>query len=310
MDGSKGIKGWIHWCFRTRNLKKRFVIHFFLKHRIQTEFKKEMGYRPDLLHPKTLNEKLQWFKLYVRDPKVTLCADKYAVRDYVEHKIGKTYLVPLYGIYTAVKEIDLDKLPDQFVLKSNHASGQVIICQDKKRMNWVREADKMDNWLHENYYYRTAEWGYKNIPPKIICEKLLSGEIFDYRFFCFHGCPVIVKITGKQMDGYHYRTGFYDLDFQLIMDESKISERNQIRTEPFQKPKHWEDMIRVARILSEDFPFVRVDLYNLDGKIYFSELTFTPENGMERDYPEGWDEKMGELFDWSAFDPRYVLPHR
>lgn len=310
MNGSQGLGRFWHWCSRTRNYKKRFMIHFFLKKRIENEFYKEMGYRLDLSHPRTLNEKLQWFKMYVRDPMITLCADKYAVRGYVAKKIGKQYLVPLYGVYSSIREIDLKKLPEQFVLKPNHSSNRVIICRDKSAMDWVEEADKMDNWLHENYYYWTAEWGYKNIPPKIICEKFLSDEIIDYRFFCFQGNPVLVKLTGKEKDGFHYRTGFFDPDFRTIPLNEQNNERNIIASKPFQQPPHWDTMIAISRELSREFPFVRVDLYNLEGKIYFSELTFTPENGMEKDYPEGWDQKMGDMFDLSVFDSRYVLKER
>lgn len=307
MEGSQGVKKFICWCLRTRNPKKRFLVRFFLKYRISKEFYKEMGYKLDLQNPETLNEKLQWFKMYVRDPIITLCADKYAVRKYVREKIGESHLVPLYGVYSSIQAIELDSLPEQFVLKPNHESGRVIICKDKNKMNWIKEADKMNNWLHENYYYWTAEWGYKNISPKIICEKLLSGEIIDYKFFCFKGMPVLAQINQKKDDGCSYRSGFFDLSFQQLSSVKKINWRNLIEKEPFQKPNQWEDMIKLARILSADFPFVRVDLYDLNGHIYFGELTFTPENGMGRDYPAGWDEKMGELFDLSAFNPKYVI---
>lgn len=310
MEGSKGLKKVVQWCRRTRNPKKRFIIHFFLRRRIEKEFRKEMGYPLNLEHPVTLNEKLQWFKMYVRDPLITRCADKYAVREYVREKIGEAHLVPLYGAYSSVQEINLASLPDQFVLKPNHESGRVIICRDKKEINWTHAADVMDDWLHENYYYWTAEWGYKNIPPKIICEKLLLGEIIDFRFFCFKGAPILVKITGKRNDEGYYRTGFYNLNFESILDYQKINPFNLIRESPFYKPEHWEEMIAIARILSADFPFVRVDLYNLEGKVYFSELTFTPENGMERDYPFDWDKKMGDMFDLTALNPMYVLPHQ
>lgn len=308
MEGSRGIDKFIHWCRRTRNLKKRFIIHFFLRQRIEKEFRKEMGYPLNLEHPVTLNEKLQWFKMYVRDPLITRCADKYAVRDCVREKIGEEHLVPLYGVYSSVQEINLDDLPDQFVLKPNHESGRVIICHDKKGINWIRAADMMDNWLHENYYYWTAEWGYKNIPPKIICEKLLTGSVIDYKFYSFKGHPVFLQIIENSGQKY-YRSGFYDVDFCRIPGEDDTHPRNSILQHPFQRPENWMEMISIAEKLAEDFPFVRVDLYDINGHIYFGELTFTPMNGMAAGYPDGWDKKMGDLFDLTAFKPEYVLTH-
>lgn len=254
-----------------------------------------MGYWPSLEEPKTFNEKLQWFKLYVRDPVIPKCADKYLVRDYVAQKIGEQYLVPLWGVFDSVNEIDLDKLPNQFVLKPNHASGEVIVCHDKNQIDWDAEKRKMTQWLKQNYYYQTGEWGYKDIPPKILCEKLLHGEIVDYKFFCFQGVPALVWAMGNR-EADHVDVGNYDLDFHLL----EIS-GNKCYVETLKKPKHWEEMIQIAKILSADFPFVRVDLYDLEGKVYFGELTFTPANGMGHYFSEKWDIKLGHLYDIQPF---------
>lgn len=156
---------------------------YFPKTMIRLSFRRHMGHWPRLKAPQTFNEKIQWFKLYVRDPVIPKCADKYLVRDYIAKKIGKQYLVPLLGVFDSADEIDLNKLPSQFVLKPNHASGEVIICHDKTQMDWDAEKRKMAQWLRKNYYYQTGEWGYKDIKPKIICEELLPGDIIDYRFF-------------------------------------------------------------------------------------------------------------------------------
>lgn len=133
MQGSKGIRRILNWCGRKRNLKRRLEIKYCLPRMLKRQFYRNMGYKLDLDDPKTLNEKLQWFKVHVRDPKITTCADKYAVRDYVAEKIGEQYLVPLYGVYDSIEEIDVSQLPEQFVLKPNHESGRVIICRIKRK---------------------------------------------------------------------------------------------------------------------------------------------------------------------------------
>lgn len=300
MQGSKGIRHVINWCRRKRHFKRRLEIKYFLSRMLKRQFYRNLRYPLNLDDPKTLNEKLQWFKMHVRDPRITMCADKYAVRDYVAEKIGEQYLVPLYGVYDSIEEIDITQLPEQFVLKPNHESGRVIICRNKKEMDWVRTADTLNNWLHENYYHEWGEWGYKNIPPKIICEKLLTSDIIDYKFFCFGGAPVLVDIIGNRKSGGLYDDFFVDLDFKLIAvgeQRGETATGNKI----LKRPGQWEEMLKIAHVLSEDFPFVRVDLYDVDGSIYFGELTFTPANGMDAYLPAGWDQKMGQLFDLSKY---------
>lgn len=300
MQGSKGIRHVINWCRRKRHFKRRLEIKYCLPQLLKRQFYRNMGYKLDLDDPKTLNEKLQWVKVHVRDPRITMCADKYAVRDYVAEKIGEQYLVPLYGVYDSIEKIDIAQLPEQFVLKPNHESGRVIICRNKEKMDWVKTADTLNNWLHENYYYEWGEWGYKNIPPKIICEKLLAADIIDYRFFCFQGSPVLAKVTHDR--GHSSRKAFLNLDFQSASMEDRES-KNSL----FQKPKQWNQMIQIAQCLSSEFPFVRVDLYEVAGAIYFGELTFTPANGMDSEIPDGWDLKMGKLFHLEAFNPQYII---
>lgn len=304
MQGSKGIRRIINWCGRKRNFKRRLEIKYCLPRMLKRQFYRNLGYPLNLDDPKTLNEKLQWFKVHVRDPRITMCADKYAVRDYVAEKIGEQYLVPLYGVYDSIEEIDITQLPEQFVLKPNHESGRVIICRNKKEMDWVRTADTLNNWLHENYYHEWGEWGYKNIPPKIICEKLLTADIVDYKFFCFKGAPKLIQIIGNRRNG-SYSLCNFDIDFNFIPN-NRIDDFHTV----LKKPERLEEMLEIAHVLSEDFPFVRVDLYDINEAIYFGELTFTPANGMDPNLPDGWDRKMGELFDLDAFDSQYIIPNQ
>lgn len=305
MQGSTGIRRIINWCGKKRRFKRRLEIKYCLPRMLKRQFYRNLGYKLNLDNPQTLNEKLQWFKVHVRDPRITICADKYAVRNYVTEKIGEQYLVPLYGVYDSIKEIDIAQLPEQFVLKPNHESGRVIICRDKKLIDWVKTADTLDTWLHENYYYEWGEWGYKNIEPKIICQKLLTANIVDYKFFCFNGRPEMANIIGNRQKDGTYDEIFTDLDFGLIaVGEHHENENFQ---EILKKPEQWKEMAQIAHMLSEDFPFVRVDLYDVDGSIYFGELTFTPANGMDPSLPDGWDLKLGRLFDINSFESQYIL---
>lgn len=296
MKGSTGMQAFIQRWFINRHYKSRLKVSLNLEGMIRKRFYRKMGYKLDIENPRTFNEKLQWFKLHVRDPRTTRCADKYAVRKYVAEKIGGGHLVPLLGVYDSVDEIDISRLPQEFVLKPNHESGCVILCYDKEKIDWKKQADVMKNWLRENYYYQTGEWQYKNIPPKILCEKMLHGEIIDYKFFCFKGKPVLVQVIGNRK-GNHFDLGNYDLNFQLIETRG-----NKNFLMDLQRPIHWNEMIQIAKSLSEDFPFVRVDLYDLEGKVYFGELTFTPADGMGKYFSRDIDEELGKLYDIHAWN--------
>ena len=203
----------------------------------------------------------------------------------------------MLGVYDRVEDIDLDELPEEFVLKPNHESGRVILCHDKREIDWRKQADVMKNWLRENYYYQTGEWQYKDIPPKILCEKMLSGDIIDYKFFCFNGKPVLVDVIKDRSD-----TGYNEI---FIDAECNQVARGKGDYGEWIKPEHWDEMLQISKILSQDFPFVRVDLYDLEGKVYFGELTFTPADGMDAYLPGNLDKEMGELYDLSPFQKEF-----
>ena len=262
---------------------------------IKISFRKNKGYWPDLQNPKTFSEKIQWFKRYVRDPVIPRCADKYLVREYVTKKIGGGYLVPLLGVYNSVEEVKLADLPEEFVLKPNHLSGEVLICKDKEHFDWSAARKRMKKWLKTNYYYQTGEWGYKDIQPRILCEKLLQENIIDYKFFCFNGRPTLVDVIGNRRKNKTYNDIFVDLNFDLIAVGANTGGGLEV-----QRPKNWEEMIHIAQILSKDFPFVRVDLYD-EGQIFFGELTFSPANGMDAEMAEELDKRLGQLYDVDSF---------
>lgn len=289
------LKPWKkHW-------KHAFLIQYFYKSILHHDFRKQMGYDLHLDVPKTFNEKIQWLKCYYRDPLMVTCADKVAVRKYVAEKLGGVeYLIPQYGIFNSADEIDYDALPDSFVLKPNHSSGRVIICSDKRQMDSDAIHKICDEWMHENYYYQNGEWQYKNIISKIICEKYIQTNTTDYKFFCFHGAPKLVNVIWNRR-GSEYSDAFFDMECNKLPFRSKHESDKLIKM-----PINFSVMRRLACKLSEGFPFVRVDLYNVNGHIYFGELTFTPANGMDKFEPIEWDRKLGDMLDLNRCTAEYI----
>lgn len=264
------------------------------KYIIEHQFERAVGYKPNIDNPKSFNEKMQWLKLYNEDPLLTKCADKYLVREYVKEKIGEEYLIPLLGVWDSPDEIDFDKLPNQFVLKVNWGSGQNIIVKDKSKLDIKEAKAKLKEWLkpHSNHYYLGFEWCYKNIQAKIIAEKYiqqLNDDLYDYKFLSYNGK---VKNLFVVSDRYNNKyVDFYDTDWnKLPFERLYHNSPNGIA-----KPQNLDKMISLAERLSKDFPFVRVDFYDIEDKIYFGEITFYPGNGLEAFEPVEWDYKLGEL---------------
>lgn len=248
----------------------------------------------DLEHPVTFNEKVQWLKLHGSTEIKTCLADKYLVRDFVSQKIGEEYLIPILGVYDSFNQINFDTLPDRFVMKTNHASGWNLIVKDKSTLN-IQEAKKQfDYWMGRNYAFQSGlELHYKNIIPKIIIEKYIeneSDELFDYRFFCFNGKAYSIWIdidSGKTT----HRRNIYDLEWNLL--PVKVSYENDEKLN--RKPENLKKMIEIAETLSEGIDMVRVDLYEVSGKIYFGEMTFTPQSGQGKWIPEEYNKIYGDM---------------
>lgn len=254
-------------------------------------FDKELDWN----NPKTYNEKLNWEKLYVRDPRRTMLADKYAVRKWVEERIGKQYLNTLYGVWDDVEDINFEDLPDAFVLKCNHGSGWNIIVKDKKELDIECAKTQLREWCSLNTFWCGFEYQYKDIQPKIIAEKYLEGlaeTVYDYNIFCFHGEPIYILC----IYGCHTKNGraaFYDINWKKQYFSHKGYPYD---SEEAPCPNQLEKILELSRILSKDFDHVRVDWYNMpDGTIYFGEMTFTTWNGLKQFEPEEWDLKFGEL---------------
>lgn len=259
-------------------------------------YKKKIGKELNLENPTSYNEKIQWSKLYDSRPIKTKLSDKYLVRDWIEDKIGQEYLIPLLGVWDQFDEIDFDALPNQFVLKANHGSGWNIIVRDKEKLDKAQAKIKFDKWLKKNFAFYGLEMQYKDIKPKIIAEKYIVlediNDLPDYKFFCFHGKVFcLYTMIDYTFDHSKGQLGFFDRDYKLLpyhrLDFKPIREQ-------VSKPKNFDKMVELAEHLSQGFEHVRVDFYNLNGKIYFGEMTFTNACGFSVFVPDEFDYIMGK----------------
>ena len=282
-----------------RKLKQKALLvlpdRLYLSLMYHLKFKKKMNWK----NPQTYNEKLQWLKLHDRKDIYTKMVDKYEVKKYVASIIGEEYIVPTLGVYNKFDEIDFDELPNRFVIKCTHDSGGLAIVKDKSKMNLSEIRGRIDESLKHNYYYSGREWPYKNVKPRIIIEKYMEDkrdkELRDYKLFCFNGhFKVIFIATNRQGEGEtcfdFFNERFEHLPFTNGHPNAPVLPH---------KPENFDKMIELAEKLSEGIPQVRVDFYDVDGKIYFGEMTFFHWSGMMPFKPEEWDKKMGDMIDLS-----------
>lgn len=254
----------------------------------------KMGYNLDLEHPATFNEKLQWLKLYNKNPDYTMMADKSSVKGWVKERIGEEYVIPTYGVYDCFDEIDFASLPRSFVIKATHDCGSTIVCEDKEDLDLNEVEKKINLSLSRNKFYAEREFSYRDIKPRIIIEKFLGlsqKDITDYKFMCFDGvCKLCFTCTDRNsVDG--LKVTFFDLDWnKLSFTRDYPRDENSIP-----RPQRLDDMIDLAERLSSGIPFVRVDFYEIEGAIYFGEMTFYPGSGYEKFSPVEWDYKIGKL---------------
>ncbi|MEJ8767649.1 ATP-grasp fold amidoligase family protein [Oceanobacillus sp. HCA-5259] len=254
-----------------------------------------MNEKLDWNNLKTYNEKMQWAKLYDNNDLKTTLTDKYLVRDWVKDKVGEKYLIPLLGVWETFDEIDFDHLPQKFVLKTNHGSGTNMIIKNKKELDKNKAREQFTKWLRLNYAYLSGfEMHYKHIKPKIIAEKYIvdnDGELKDYKFLCFNGEVYFCWIdVGRFGD---HRRNVYNLNWEL---QPWTQHKYKNTDKPVPKPKNFDLMVDLASELCEGFPHVRVDFYNVDGKVYFGEMTFTNGSGFERIHPYKYNLMLGELW--------------
>jgi len=250
----------------------------------------------NIKNPKTFNEKLQWMKMYDRNPLYTKLCDKYEVKNYVKDVIGERYIIPTLGVYDRFEDIDFDKLPNQFVLKCTHDSGGLVIVKDKEKMNKDRAKEIIESSLKTNYYYHSREWPYKNIKPRIIAEKYMedqSGDLKDYKFFCFDGKVKALYVASERQDkSVETKFDFFDADFNHL----PFVNSHPNSTKKIEKPSNYYHMVDVASKLSKGFKQVRIDLYTINNEVYFGEMTFFHMSGFQPFKPEEWDYTFGSWF--------------
>ena len=274
------------------------------KQTIKLQFKKAHGYPLNLKSPKSLNEKMQWLKIYERTPKHTLYADKFAVRKVFEDKFGKEHLIDIVLQTKNWKDIIAESMPDYpVIIKPNHASGWYHIVEDKNNADWHKIRTDCRFWLSQNAYTMQREWQYKNIPRCIIVEKLLlrkDGSIpTNFRIHCFHGRVGLIALTSyKKNDTLEYQNQKYsrDWDFLKIDWASRKADLTKIRDPmPIPRPVTLDKMIKIAEDIAKDFRYVRVDFFDVDGDLYHGEITFHDGGGYERITPFEWDLKLGSM---------------
>ncbi len=253
----------------------------------------------DLENPRSLNEKLQWMKIYWRDERMRICADKYRVREYVTEKCGPEFLNELLGVYERAEDIDFDALPDSFVLKVNHTCGGNLLCRSKAELD--REAARrfLNGYLHRDHYRKAREWCYKDIPRRIVAERYLEENgkpPVDYKFHCFNGEPLFIGLHLDRFD--RQLVKFYDPAWNLLPFTVTPETDREVHLPP---PACLDEMLALSRQLSADFPFVRVDLYCVNQQVWFGEMTFYPSAGRIAFSPASYDEYWGR---------RLYLPER
>ncbi len=276
-------------------LDKRHLIRLNDKRYVKLKYYEHFGRWPDFKNPRRLTEKLQILKLTDHNPSYVNMVDKYEAKKYVAKIIGKEYIIPTLGVYDSWEEIDFSKLPDKFVVKCTHDSGSVIICRDKKSFDYDSAKELINRQLNINYYRSSREWPYKDVKPRIIIEEYMedahSKTMRDYKFFCFSGVPKIMYLSEGLEDHTTASMSFYDMDFKVT--SCRRSDYKPLSYTP-KKPKNFEKMKEFARRLSKGIPHVRVDFYEVNGKLYFGELTFFTGSGFIPFEDEKWDYRMGD----------------
>lgn len=272
-----------------KNLKK-----YSDKEAILKLYKDYSGELPNLEQPITFSEKQQWLKLNYQNPLMTICADKWEVREYLKKKGYGALLSNVISVHDTIKDFQVEKLPKNFVVKATHGSGWNLICTNKNNINWFWWKKIMNIWLHNNIFWPGREWPYKSMKPRLIVEEFLtdtSGQLMDYKFFCFNGKVNFVQ-ANKGRDTKNHAQNFYDLDWDILPFGKDLEPRPDISIEP---PLNLIKMSEIAEDLSKELPFVRVDFYEVNGKVIFGEMTFYPKSGLPDFTPIEYDAILGDL---------------
>lgn len=262
---------------------------------LKTVFPKYMGYPLDLENPKTFSEKLQWLKINFRDPIQTEMVDKHEAKHFIAERVGNQYIIPTLAVWDSVEDIDIDALPNQFVLKSTHDSGGIVICKDKSSFDFEAAKAKLSASLKRDYSKIAREWPYQNVLRRIIAEEYISelgnDDLLDYKMYSFHGEPKLTVVCSDRFSKTETRMNFYDINWEPM--GIHFGHYPPLPLE-FPKPATYEEMKRLTAELSKDCPFLRVDFYEIKGRLFIGELTFFPGAGLEKFRPMSKDYELGE----------------
>lgn len=273
------------WLILSRTLPSK--IYLSLKYRVL--FHKRLSWNS----PKAFTEKLQWLKINDFRPEYVEMVDKVKAKSWVAERIGSDYVIPLLGVWDSADDIDFAALPEKFVLKCNHDSGTAVVCKSKADLDFDKTRKTLDKAMNRDYYYMGRERPYRYVKRRIFAEQMLEDdntrELLDYKFFCFDGVPRVFKINFDKETDFH--ANYYDMDMNLL-PFGEVWPPPALRD--FSKPANFDIMIKIVKVLSEGLPFVRVDLYNINGKIYFGEMTLYPTSGFGPFNDYNWDLKLGE----------------
>lgn len=254
-------------------------------------FKLTFGRKLDLNNPTSLNEKMQWIKLYDRNPIYTKMVDKYEVKNCLKEIIGEEYIIPTIGIYENFNDIDFSQLPNSFVIKCTHDSGGLVICDDKSKLEIKKIKKIINKSLKRNYYYQWREWPYKDVKPRIIIEKFMGNNLLDYKIQCFNGLVDNILVCEGRGSKRGVRYHYFDKEWNYL-DYCPYDDVDP-KTFTIEKPKNLEKMLDIATTISENYPEMRVDLYNIDGKVYFGEITFFSDAGFDTTITNAADMLLG-----------------
>lgn len=282
-----------------------FPFLFSDKTSLKIQYRIKIGRKLDLENPTRFTEKLQWLKLYDRKPIYTKMVDKITAKEYVADIIGDQYIIPTLGTWAHFDEIDFDKLPDKFVMKTNHSGGGggVLICKDKSSFNKDNARRIMEHSLKHTIFPVSREWPFKNVKPMILVEQLLEDDdehgLKDYKFYCFNGVPKVLMIASNRFTSHNFN--YFDMDFNPLPIESV--EGKPVDNTLMERPVSFEEMKTIAKALSRDKSHVRVDLYEVAGKVYFGELTFFDSSGFDNLNSDKLDLEWGS---WMTLPPNYM----
>ncbi len=261
---------------------------------LMLRYRARLGCWPNLKNPQLYTEKVQWLKLHDRKPEYSRMVDKYEAKRYIADRVGEQHIIPTYGVWDHFDEIDFDLLPERFVLKCTHNSGDVIVCLDKSKLDIEDARERLERNLKENYFWHSREWQYKNVKPRIIAEEYLydpkypNDSIMDYKFLCFNGEPKLLYYAEENTDDPY--SDIYDMDFKKL--DMQFPEPNS----PIiaEKPDKFEEMKNIARTLSKGLAHLRVDFYYVNDRLYVGELTFYHCAGMPEIKPAHWNKTLGD----------------